>query len=184
VENHRRFLSFLERRVNSRDVAEDILQDVFVRGIGRIESLRDRESVVAWFYRMLRNAITDHYRRRGAEERALSGFAREPREEVGPAPDKALMEAVCECVRSLVEKLKPQYGEAIRRVDLEGMSVQGFAIEAGITASNAGVRLHRAREALRRQLLLTCGTCVTHGCLNCTCELARNETDQGVDCGP
>jgi hypothetical protein len=33
VDNHRRFLAFLERRVGSREVAEDILQDAFVRGL-------------------------------------------------------------------------------------------------------------------------------------------------------
>lgn len=46
VGNHRRFLGFLERRVGSREAAEDILQDVFVRGMSRADSLRDQESAV------------------------------------------------------------------------------------------------------------------------------------------
>ena len=50
VENHRAFLRFLERRLGRRDLAEDILQEAFVRGIGAADSLREGESVVPWFY--------------------------------------------------------------------------------------------------------------------------------------
>src|SRR5436190_6310187 len=56
VENHARFLAFLERRVGSRDAAQEILQEAFVRSLSRGGSLRDDESAVAWFYRLLRNA--------------------------------------------------------------------------------------------------------------------------------
>jgi RNA polymerase sigma factor (sigma-70 family) len=167
LDNHGRFLSFLERRVGSRDDAEDILQEAFVRSLDRAASLGDSESATTWFYRVLRNAITDHYRRRDSRGRALDRFAAET--EVAKSPDNGLEAVVCACVLSLVETLKPEYGAAIRRVDLDGTSVRVFAEEAGITPSNAGVRLHRAREALRRQLARSCGTCLTHGCLDCKC---------------
>lgn len=70
VDNHRRFLAFLERRVESRAAAEDILQDAFVRGLDRAGSVRDESAIVAWCYRLLRNALVDHYRLGGAEARA------------------------------------------------------------------------------------------------------------------
>jgi len=72
-----------------------------------------------------------------------------------------------------VDTLKPEYAEAIRRVDLGGASVGGFATEAGITAGNASVRLHRAHAALKQRLLATCGACATHGCLDCRCGSAQ-----------
>ena len=65
VENHREFLAFLQRRVHDRATAEDILQEAFARGLDRLETLQNDESVRAWFYRTLRNAVVDHYRRRG-----------------------------------------------------------------------------------------------------------------------
>ena len=80
------------------------------------------------------------------------------------------LEAVaCACVMALVDTIKPEYGMALRRIDLDGLSVRAFASEAGITPGNAGVRLHRARGALRRQLARSCGTCLEHGCLDCGC---------------
>ena len=65
VDNHREFLAFLERRVGSRALAEDILQDAFVRGAREARrACASEESAVAWFYRVLRNAVIDHHRRR------------------------------------------------------------------------------------------------------------------------
>jgi RNA polymerase sigma factor (sigma-70 family) len=168
MENHARFLAFLERRVESRDVAEDILQEAFVRSLDHTGSLRSAESATAWFYRVLRNAITDHFRRQDTKGRALDRLAAET--EVGEASDKDLEAVVCECVLSLVDTLKPEYATALRRVDLDEISVRSYAQEAGITAGNAGVRLHRAREALRKQLARSCGTCLTHGCFDCQCQ--------------
>jgi len=168
VENHRRFLAFLERRVGSRAAAEDILQDAFVRGLDRAGEVRDESAIVAWFYRLLRNALIDHYRRAGAEARALALVAGSA-DQVQPGPDEELRDEVCACISALVPTLKPEYAAAIERVDLGGMSVAAYSSEAGITANNGAVRLHRAHQALKRQLIRSCGTCAAHGCLDCTC---------------
>jgi RNA polymerase sigma-70 factor (ECF subfamily) len=168
VANHRHFLAFLERRVGSRAVAEDLLQEAFVRGIDRAPSLRRPEAATAWFYRMLRNALVDHYRRQGAESRALAAAALEA-PEADNGEDEELHRLVCGCIGELVDTLRPEYASAIRRVELEGVPVRQFAGEAGITPNNAAVRLHRARESLRRQVVRSCGTCAEHGCEDCTC---------------
>jgi RNA polymerase sigma-70 factor (ECF subfamily) len=171
VENHARFLAFLERRVGSREAAEDILQDAFVRGVSKAHSIRASESATAWFYRLLRNAVVDHWRRRGAERRALDrvgAFA----EETVPGLDEQLLDVVCRCASSLLSTLKPEYAEALRTVDLEGRSVSEYAQRARLTPNNASVRLHRARAGLRRQVERSCGTCSIHGCLDCTCGLS------------
>ena len=97
VENHREFLRFLERRVGSRAVAEDFLQEAFVRGIGKAVTLRGEESLTAWFYRLLRNAVIDHYRRQGSSERALTALARELEE--AQEPEAELAQAICQCVK-------------------------------------------------------------------------------------
>jgi RNA polymerase sigma factor (sigma-70 family) len=167
VENHRRFLAFLERRVGSRDVAEDILQDALVRGMARVGQLRDQESVVAWFYRSLRNALIDHWRRSNSERRIFDDGGLS--DDAEPSVDPELMTTVCECATALLDTLKPEYAEALRRVELDGLSVKDFARESNVTPNNASVRLFRARDALRRQVERSCGTCATHGCLDCQC---------------
>src|SRR5258708_2689997 len=93
VDNHARFLAFLERRVGRRDLAEEILQDAFVRSLSRgpAARLRDDESAVAWFYRLLRSAIVDHARHASAEQRTLARVAAEPSDPTN-ASDAELVE--------------------------------------------------------------------------------------------
>jgi len=170
VASHARFLAFLERRVASRQAAEDILQEAFVRALDRGESLRSDESAQAWFYRLLRNAIIDHYRRKGVERRALDRVAAEPEHDAASSADAELHTTVCDCMSDLIETLKPEYAEALRKVDLAQDGLTSYAKALGITNNNASVRLHRAREALHKQLILSCGTCATHGCLDCHCD--------------
>ena len=164
---HREFLAFLQRRVGDRALAEDILQDAFVRGLGKLDSVRDEESVIAWFYRVLRNAVIDHHRRRASADRKIDAFARELEAE---APSEEVEAVVCRCVGELARTLKPEYAQALARVELDGIPVKDYAVEAGITSNNAGVRVFRAREALRKQVTRSCGTCAEHGCLDCSCK--------------
>ena len=165
VANHREFLAFVQKRVANAAVAEEILQDAFVRSVDKLDSVR--ETAIGWFYRVLRNAIVDHHRRAAAAARREEVYARE--EQLAAGTDEDLHRAVCTCVAQLAETLKPEYATALRRVEIDGVSVKDYADEAGISSNNAGVRVFRAREALRKQVIRACGTCATHGCLDCTC---------------
>lgn len=170
VANHRAFLGFLEKRLGDRALAEDILQDAFVRGVTRGETLRDERSAVAWFYQMLRNAVIDHHRRAATKHRRLEALAGELEALEPAAMNEALRDIVCACVGALAETLKPEYADAIKRIEIDGVSVKDYAESIGISSSNAGVRVFRAREALRKQVTRACGTCADHGCLDCTCK--------------
>lgn len=165
------FLRFLEKRVESRSVAEDILQSAFVRGMEKSPDLRDGESVVAWFYRVLRNAVIDHYRSR---ETVTRHFEEWPEGlDVPGQPVEFVKNQICQCVNSVLAELKPEYREALRTVDIEEHPVTQFATQSGITENNANVRVHRAREALRKQVRMVCGTCAEHRCVDCTCKHHR-----------
>lgn len=170
VANHRDFLAFVEKRVGNRATAEEILQDAFVRSMDKLDTVRD--TAVGWFYRVLRNAIIDHYRRNAAAERRHEAYARE--EQLAEGDDEELQRVACKCVAELAETLKPEYAQALKRVEVDGLSVKDYADEAGISSNNAGVRIFRAREALRKQVARSCGTCATHGCVDCTCGQKSN----------
>jgi RNA polymerase sigma-70 factor (ECF subfamily) len=167
IERRTEFLGFLERRVGSRALAEDLLQEAFARGLDKVESLEREESATAWFYRVLRNAVIDYHRRHAAASRGLDAFARELEEAVEPTVETR--DAVCKCVGRIAEELKPEYAHALKRIEVDGVAVKAFADEQGISSSNAAVRVFRAREALRKKVAHTCGKCATTGCVNCTC---------------
>ncbi len=77
-----RFLRLLSARVEDTATAEDILQAAYLKAVERGSEIREGDSTVAWFYRMLRNAVTDHYRRRAARARARPALCRRPVPEV------------------------------------------------------------------------------------------------------
>ena len=167
AEEYPRFLAFLAKRTGNRAVAEEILQEAFAKAVTKAHGLREDSSAVAWFYQVLRNALVDHHRRSASEGRAMAAFAAE---QEGEARDEELEREVCRCVGRIAGDLKPEYAEALRGVEVEGLSLKDFAEKAGITPNNAAVRVHRAREALRKRLVSTCATCAAKGCTDCTCQ--------------
>ena len=168
LENHRAFLSYLERRVGDRALAEDILQDAFAKVVARPEQAPSDEAIVPWFYRTLRNAAVDQFRRRGAADRAHQAFAREL--ETHERPTVEMEGEICACVSRLASTLKPEYAEALAAIEVGGTPVKLFAEHKGLSPNTAAVRVHRAREALKKRVTESCGTCAEHGCVNCTCK--------------
>ena len=173
VAHHRAFLRFLERRVGGRAAAEDLLQEAFVKTLGRLDTV-PAEALVPWFYTVLRHAAIDRARRLGREGRALTALARELDSNTAPPPD--VQAAICACIGALADTLKPEYAEAIRAVDLDDEPVKAFGARRGLSPSAAGVRLFRARQALRQRVAAACGTCADHGCLDCSCGRAPGAT--------
>lgn len=168
VLGHREFLAFVERRVHDRALAEDLVQEAFVKGLERGGELRDGESARAWFYRVLRNAIVDRHRRATTANARLAALADElqrAEQDRAEAADREL----CGCIARLIDTLPPDQATALRRIEFDGVAVRQYAVEAGIGESNAGVRVFRARKALRERVTRACGTCAEHGCFDCTC---------------
>ncbi len=169
ADQHARFLRFLILRVGDQAAAEDILHSAYVKALERDHQLRADESIVAWFYRILRNSLIDYYRRSAARDHAHQRYAAE----VPDSYEHELQEQSCACVGDLVTGLKSEYREAIERIDLREESVEDFARDQGITTNNASVRLHRARKALASKLIQVCGICVRHNCVDCTCHRTK-----------
>lgn len=165
VDNHRAFLAFVERRVGNRELAEEIVQAAFVKNLDKFDAVR--ETAIGWFYTVLRNALTDHRRRQAVADRRLQEYAAES--EVPAGRDDELHQVVCRCVGALATTLKPEYADALRRIEVDGVAVKDYAAEVGVSVNNAGVRIFRARAALRKQVVRSCGTCAEHGCVDCTC---------------
>jgi len=153
------FKAFLAARVGSEAEAEDILQNGLLKAVQRAGELQDDAKLTAWFYQLLRNAVVDHYRARSSVRRrhdALGEMIASLGEDIAAA-SKGWEPQLCSCLGGVVDTLKPQHAELLRRVDLNGESVQAAAKALKMTANNASVTLHRARKDLRARLETFCG---------------------------
>ncbi|MEP6663179.1 MAG: sigma-70 family RNA polymerase sigma factor [Verrucomicrobiota bacterium] len=164
LHNLDQFTAFVRRRISEPELAADIVQDSLLKALRSGDQLLEDENIIAWFYKILRHAIIDVYRRRAVNQRAIEKL------KVDLESDEEIKSEICRCLDGIIPTLKPEYAELIRKVDLAENSPAQVAKELGITTNNLTVRLHRARAQLRERLEQTCQMCSKHGCLNCTCD--------------
>src|SRR3984957_2920738 len=116
IAQQKQFLAFVQRRVFDAALAEDIVQTAYLRAFEHQDDFKPSESAVAWFYRLLRNAVIDSYRRRSSTNKALEACAHELETAAQTSPD--LHNEVCACLHGVLDGLKPEYSEVLRAVDL------------------------------------------------------------------
>jgi len=165
LDNRQRFLSFVRSRVGDRQTAEDILQAAYARAVEKAGTLRSGDLLIPWFYRILRNTITDRHRRMDAESRGLQQWRRDPASQQAQEGRRP----VCSCVRAAMASLNPRYVQILNEVEVGGRRVVDFATAEGLSAVNASVRLHRARRLLTARLLQICRSCADDACADCDC---------------
>jgi RNA polymerase sigma-70 factor (ECF subfamily) len=173
-ENRRHFLRFLTRRLGDAATAEEVLQQFYLRALGKAFHLRKRESILTWLSRLLSTVLVDYARREATRRRQETAYAQQ---QALTQEARELESTVCTCLYTLLPTLKPEYADILRRMDLLGEPRQQVAAALGTTVNNVTVRLHRARQAIKRALLLSCTTCPEHGFLRCACDLLLRPAD-------
>ena len=163
--NREQLISFITQKTGDPDLAEDLLQESLLKAFRASSELRDRDKLISWFYRIIRNAITDVYRKQGREDRFLKEYAAELGKELIPEEEKRL----CRCFVNLIPTLKEDYAVIINSLELGDENPDKVAEQLNINRNNLKVKRHRARQQLKERLEQTCRTCAKHGCVNCTC---------------
>lgn len=148
---HADLLSFIRRRVADELLADDLLQEVFLRIHDRMATLEDTQRLRAWVYQIARNAITDHYRSKAREAVALAEEEPFIRGEGGNRNHE-----VAQWLQDLVDSLPETYREAVRLSELEGLRQKEVAIRLGLSATAAHSRIQRGRAMLKELLLQCC----------------------------
>ena len=128
-------------RTRGTDV-DDLVQDVFLTALERLNNLREPEAFGGWVAAIARNRATDHGRRAVATE-ALTGDLMAARDS-----DRLEAMAVLDAVRSLPDT----YREALILRLVEGMTGAEIADRTGLTPASVRVNLHRGMKLLREKL--------------------------------
>jgi RNA polymerase sigma-70 factor, ECF subfamily len=124
-----------------RGEVEDLTQEVFLRGLERLGSLREPAAFGGWIATIARNRATD-YMRQAHEAAEL------PDELAGGDAIETETFAVLEIVRALPEA----YRDTLLMRLVEGMSGAEIAARSGLTPASVRVNLHRGMKMLRERL--------------------------------
>jgi RNA polymerase sigma-70 factor (ECF subfamily) len=134
--------AFFNRRVNSEDVAEDLVQETLI-AVHTKRSTYDRaRPFSAWLYAIARYKMADHFRRtyRVAPSESLD-------EEIA-APDFEVATLALIDVERLLGALPTKQEAAIRATKIEGLSISEAAAAAGISQSDAKMSVYRGLKRL------------------------------------
>ncbi len=151
-------VAFVARRVEDRDSAEDIVQDVLVRMINA--DIATIENPHAWLYRSARNAIIDHYRKRRPSTGAEDAIAELPdfhndNDTTNDEPSQPVQE-LARCLGPMITQLPKEYRSALTLVDLEGHTQQAAAELSGLSTPGLKSRVQRGRRKLAALLQECC----------------------------
>lgn len=153
----RRIFALAYRYTGSKYQAEDLTQEIFVRVYQNLASFHaDSGSFLVWVLRISRNWIIDRYRQARRSPR-LEGSreieAMNLQDESRPSQQRLVEQAEASRVlREALDCLSFEDRNAIILRELEGMGYQEMADRLGIPKGTVKSRIHRARNALARQL--------------------------------
>lgn len=158
-----RLRNFIRRRVDDRDDAEDILQEVFYELVEAYRMIKPVEQVTGWLFRVARNRITDLFRRkqrealRDATATVADDGERLELEELLPSPDAGPDAAYARTVlleemEAALDELPEEQREVFIAHEVMGKSFKQLAKETGTSVNTLLSRKHYAVLHLRERL--------------------------------
>jgi len=133
------------------EAVEDLVQDVFVRAMPHIHSLREADHFGGWIAAIARNRAVDFFREsRSPTDQLDDEPQNEPASRGGSTADRAEAHAILEAIRSLPDS----YRETLILRLVEGMTGPEIAARTGLTHGSVRVNLHRGMQQLRQALNL------------------------------
>ncbi|NKB67483.1 MAG: RNA polymerase sigma factor SigZ [Candidatus Latescibacteria bacterium] len=142
--------NFLLKRVSDEQVAQDLLQETFLRVHKGLDGLNDRQRLTPWVFQIARNLATDHYRSR-IRDAAIDGSETDI-----DAEEENLNELVAGWLPQMIAQLPEVYRQAVELYELKGLPQQDIADRLGLSLSGAKSRIQRGRTQLKSLLLACC----------------------------
>lgn len=140
---------YLIHRLADRDLAEDMLQDVFLKAMRAGEHFCSLDNPRAWLFQVARNAVVDHLRLAKEAVPLADDLVQEE-------PTLAPVEALAECLERVLAELPPDDRDIIRRCDLEKTTLRLYAETHDLTLPAAKSRIRRARQRMRDAMVRHC----------------------------
>lgn len=178
--------SYISYRISDPTLADDILQEVFLKIHAHIETLGDESNIESWVYRIARNAVIDAYRKQSSAQKYFANLAAEDVNALPASDDREdmrLHQELAAGLRGMIATLPEKYADALSSVEFQGVSQIELAEKLGISVSGAKSRVQRGRRLLKDMFMRCChfefdryGTIIDCYPVACCCCHARRKT--------
>jgi len=142
---------FINRQVRDESVADDILQEVFLKIHSSLVNLKDEDKLESWLYQITRHTMIDHLRRQRKEQELPEEWEAGQNEHENEAIEK-----LAPSIKAMILMLPQKYKEALVLTEYQGLTHRQLADKLGISLTAAKSRVQRGRQKLKEMLLACC----------------------------
>jgi RNA polymerase sigma-70 factor (ECF subfamily) len=146
-------------RLTGADEADDLTQEVFIKVSRSLKGFRGESKLSSWIYRIATNAALDHLRRPSQMTLEMSSIDTEKEEEpvglqgkISFIDQQLIRKEMSACIRNVIKKLPEDYRTVIVLSELEEFKNHEIAQILQISLDAVKIRLHRAREKMKKEL--------------------------------
>lgn len=147
-------LKFIIAKVGDVAIAEDILQDVFVQVINKLDTLQDQTKLTPWLYQICRNKIIDYYRLKKLPTVSLAYS--ETAELVASGAHYSDIEQLERCIVMLIKDLGETFSPILLASEIQEHKHKDIAQSQQLSLSAVKSRVRRGRLLLREKLEACC----------------------------
>lgn len=144
---------FLLKRVKQREDAEDVLQEVFIKIHNNLNELKDERKLIPWIYKIVRNTLTDYYRK---NNKLYTELKEDQFSEANVDDREETFLHLSFCLNSFIDRLPQIYREPLVLSDIKGFKQRDIARELDMSYSGLKSRIQRGREKIRAMFIECC----------------------------
>lgn len=141
--------SFIISKVKDNTIADDILQDTFIRIHNNLHKLRDLNKLKSWCFTIARNSILDYWK---ATNKTFEIANFESETEI-----KQNIHTEKDCLRGILKNLPKKYRDPLFLSDIKGLKQQEVANQLNQTLSTTKSHIQRARKLIAKGFMDCCG---------------------------
>ncbi|MGB0523318.1 MAG: RNA polymerase sigma factor SigZ [Flammeovirgaceae bacterium] len=150
AKNSQPLMAFVRKQVKDRQVADDIMQDVFLKAYEYVGGLQDEAKLKSWLFQVAKHKVIDYFRKAKKENCHIETL------EFDCSQEASNNQKLANCMANMITYLPKKYQDPLRLTALEGMSQKDLANYLGISYSGAKSRVQRGRIALRKLFEACC----------------------------
>jgi RNA polymerase sigma-70 factor, ECF subfamily len=153
---YQRVRKFILASVKNESVADDLIQETFIKIQENLDSLRDPAKISSWIFRIAYHLCQDHFRtlkKSSSHEEIHDGLVNL---QETPVQKKLEQGEMSRCVQDQLNLLSESQRSVIIFADVMDFSHQEIADILDLTVENVKVRLHRARKKFKAILEEKC----------------------------
>ena len=140
---------FIISKVKDKTIADDILQDTFIKIHTKLHTLKDIKKLKSWCFTVARNSILDYWKATN-QTFEIANFESESKIQENTHTEQ-------DCLKGILKNLPKKYRDPLFLSDIKGLKQQEVATQLKQSLSTTKSQIQRARKLIAKGFMDCCG---------------------------